>query len=335
MDSLWNSSLVSDDCRAHLSMKGVAPDIAAVDQSAALRYLLQCERTAKLKALAFKLCAGVVDSGARGGHWELEQVYRVYRDSKRIPSEVNPVQMLGTHTNLDRCCHLFPQDGQRLVDCLRAARPLDFTTLFVTDPDLTRQVFSYLTKLGPPLRTALEMGSGKGNWMASLGRAGVETVVGIEPGYMGSLALYEESWDAKYSAVQLDILLADGGEGDLQFNAFLCERFGHTNFRFDLVWSVEVFEHIPKSEHCRLLNRLAGLSNRWVLTSIAPPNQQGIGHIASMKKSDWRREWEARGFEEIVDPGFSALRKARWLQFRKNAMLFRREDWVKSVACVA
>ena len=52
---------------------------------------------------------------------------------------------------------------------------------------------AYIKNQGDPVKTVQEMGSGKGNWLWSLGRAGVETVMGIEPAYMGSLALYDDS----------------------------------------------------------------------------------------------------------------------------------------------
>lgn len=182
------------------------------------------------------------------------------------------------------------------------------------------------------MKTVLEMGSGKGNWLWSLGRAGVETVVGIEPAYMGSLALYDDSWDVKYSPVQLDSMIGDGGDGDLQINAFMCERFGATDHQFDLLWSMEVFEHIPKKLHAGMLRRLAAATRKWVYTSIAPPEQRGLGHISSMGKADWRKQWELLGFREVDDEEIrGVLRRAKWLQIRRNAMLMKRVQSVSEV----
>lgn len=336
--ALWESRQVTDSCRAHVSMQEHSPGFDALDESGALRYLLKCERTAKLDDLASKLCKGVTSSGEQGGSWDLEQVFRVYRASTVSKSkEVDAVYMLKEHPKLQKCCASFPPhvDGAntQLVACLRASRPQDLSTVYATDYELTRKVLLYTQQLGSPIQSAIELGSGKGNWMASLGRAGVETVVGIEPGYMGSLAFYEDSWDARYEPVQLDSFMGDAGPGDAKIEAFLCDRFGSAEYQFDMVWSAEVFEHIPRQLHCSLVNRLAGLAKTWIFTSIAHPGQIGIGHISETKREDWLQEWEKRGFREVRDARFVAVRQARWSWFRSNGMLLRRRGPTVPVAC--
>ena len=334
INALWSSSYLTDECRTHAALTGSAPDPHSVDRSAGLRYLLQCEREEKLKKLARKLCEGTHDDATRGGQWDLEQVYRVYGDYRaNVHEETSgPVLPPKTFSKLRACCSSSKTNDRALVDCLRAARPRDFTKLFVTDPNVTKSVVAYIKNQGDPVKTVLEMGSGKGNWLWSLGRAGVETVVGIEPAYMGSLALYDDSWDVKYSPVQLDSMIGDGGDGDLQINAFMCERFGATDHQFDLLWSMEVFEHIPKKLHAGMLRRLAAATRKWVYTSIAPPEQRGLGHISSMGKADWRKQWELLGFREVDDEEIrGVLRRAKWLQIRRNAMLMKRVQSVSEV----
>jgi len=261
-------------------------------------------------------------------------VQRIYKDTRKVNDPRRAVVFTGSQARLDGCCTI--SDSQRLVDCLRAARPQDLTSQYASDPALTQRIFQYIKQTGSPLQSALEMGSGKGNWMLSLGHAGVETVVGIEPAYMGSIGFYEDAWDVKYMPVQLDAMLGDKGIGDLQINAFLCERFGSKKHQFDLVWTVEVFEHIPKGLHCGMLNKLAAYAREWVLTSIAPPGQPGRGHISPMIKRDWRREWELRGFQEVQDAAVATIfNRARWGPWKKNPMLMRRTEPEKSVDCVA
>ena len=50
-------------------------------------------------------------------------------------------------------------------------------------------------------------------------------------------------------------MIGDGGEGDLQINTFMCERFSATDHQFGLMWSMKVFEHIPQKLHAGMRGR--------------------------------------------------------------------------------
>jgi hypothetical protein len=299
-----------------------------VAQTQDIYALLTCVRTKKLRALARELCHGVPDRAAqKGGEWKTEQVFRVYGDYEPTPvtdwHTSGPVLRPQRFTSLKRCCKATSTDDV-LLDCLHSARPTDFSKLYVADTDLTWHILRYINAHDDQkVESVLEFGSGKGNWLHDFGTAGVRHLVGIEPSFMGSLAYYADGWEDEYRPVQLDAFLGDESQGDLQIVAFLCQRFGTPSHLFDVVWTVETFEHIPSHLHDEYLRRLVGFARKWVITSIAPPKQPGIGHVSPMTREEWRLKWEQFGFVE--DTGIaSVMRGAKWLQFRRNVMLLKK-----------
>ena len=51
-----------------------------------------------------------------------------------------------------------------------------------------------------------------------------------------------------------------------------------------------------------------------------------------MGKADWRKQWELLGFREVDDEEIrGVLRRAKWLQIRRNAMLMKRVQSVSEV----
>jgi len=324
--TLRNSPDITDECQAQ------ATKIEQGKNESQRNYLLSCARGEKLKKLASNLCKNKKsDGGESGGQWDMEQVLRVYGDYSKcgkLPCWPK------TYSRIDKCCIQSGDDSQRLVNCLRSKRPTNLEEVIVTDSRLSERIYNYTKAKGDPIKSALEMGSGKGNWVLSLGRAGVETVVGVEPAYMGSLAFYEDSWDVRYAPVQLDSFLGDGGDGDLQVDAFKCQRFGSKDYKFDLVWTMEVFEHIPMFMHCHLLNKLAASSRKWAFVSIAHPRQRGRGHISTREKADFRLEWERRGFQEVKDEEVrSIVHGALYQCHRDNSMLLERVKPAVNVDC--
>ena len=304
------------------SLKTECGDPAPFDFSA----LLACVRTRKLHSLAKELCHGAPDNAAtNGGNWKTEQVFRVYGDY--IPNKYwrasGPVQRPTRFTSLQRCCAMKSTDNA-LVDCLRNAKPTDFSKLYVADTNFTKHILRYINAHDhKKVDSILEFGSGKGNWLSDFGTAGVRHIVGIEPSFMGSLAYYGDGWEHEYYPVQLDAFLGKE-DGDLQMMAFLCQRFGTPSHAFDVVWTVETFEHVPRKFHDALLLRLVKYARKWVVTSIAPPKQGGIGHISPMTRKEWLLKWETFGFAEDENVS-SVMRGAKWLQFRRNVMLLKRK----------
>jgi UDP-glucuronate 4-epimerase len=330
---LKRSPLVSDTCRAHVSMQA-SPALEASAASPAARYFLQCEREALLQKLASRLCKRPSSSGDDGGMWDIRQVQRVYSSGKvwkAAQKEHNRVEVDGPPGACStKCCSQETLSDNVLVECLRSCRPGDLETIPVTDPAFTRLLYKVTNGT---INSAIDFGSGKGNWMSSLGRAGVETTVGVEPSFMGSLALYSDSWDSRTLAVQVDAMIGTP-EGDTRFEAFMCERFGSVaSYQFDLVWSVETFEHVPQELHCELINTVAAYSREWAFTSIAPKHQSGHGHISSHSREEWLKEWEARGFQ-LSTASADLVKTATWIHFTTNALLLRRVGPPRRVKCV-
>nr|WP_040845363.1 hypothetical protein [Thiorhodococcus drewsii] len=78
---------------------------------------------------------------------------------------------------------------------------------------------------------------------------------------------------------------------------------------FDLVFTIEVAEHIPRDRHEALFDFLVARAARWILFSGARPGQGGHGHIAEREEMDWRREFTDRGCR--FDPALTALARNR------------------------
>lgn len=100
------------------------------------------------------------------------------------------------------------------------------------------------------------------------------------------------------------------------------------NRKFDLVFSIEVAEHIPLANHEALFDFLAERAGRCVLFSGARPGQGGHGHIAERPEEEWRGEFTARDFvfdEHMTLRARSACDQKN-INHRRNVMIFRAPD---------
>lgn len=158
-------------------------------------------------------------------------------------------------------------------------------------------------------KRALEFGSGVGDLARYLTKSGAEMHC-IEP------VLNDENYDAVRGPVlhQVDI-----------FSEPLPSSLPR---HFDTVISIEVAEHIPRSLHGFLFDFMTSRSTRWIAFSGAIPGQGGYGHVAERPESEWRTEFESRGWQHYEELTV-ALRRAcdeKNVNHRRNAMIFRKPD---------
>jgi SAM-dependent methyltransferase len=157
--------------------------------------------------------------------------------------------------------------------------------------------------LGPLLHpsSVLDLGSGRGVWLAEWQQAGVAEVLGVDGSYV----------DREQLAVSpTDFMAAD-----------LTEPV-ETGRRFDLAQSLEVGEHLPKSASETLVDSLTRASDR-VLFSAAVPGQGGEFHVNEQPLAFWQELFAARGYR-AYDCLRPALRGASDVEpwYRYNAVLY-------------
>jgi len=98
---------------------------------------------------------------------------------------------------------------------------------------------------------------------------------------------------------------------------------------FDLVTCVEMAEHIEPQHSARLAEKVAGMSDRYVYFTAAPPHQPGHGHINCRPTTDWLHFFSRCGWsldlERTIDirARLGILADAPWISM--NTMLFVKE----------
>lgn len=133
-----------------------------------------------------------------------------------------------------------------------------------------------IAKLFPMLRpqSVLDLGSGRGVWLAEWQRAGATDVLGVDGDYV----------DQSRLAVDQNSFLAADLTSPVE-----------TGRRFDLAQSLEVGEHLPFSAAQTLVDSLTTASDR-VLFSAAVKGQGGEFHVNEQPLAFWQALFEAKGY---------------------------------------
>ena len=92
--------------------------------------------------------------------------------------------------------------------------------------------------------------------------------------------------------------------------------------RFDLVFSMEVAEHLPLSAHARFAQFLARHTRSVLVFSAGRPGQRGVGHVGNRPKSEWKTMFEAEGFRYFPALAQRIAQVSRNQEFRANALAF-------------
>jgi SAM-dependent methyltransferase len=166
-----------------------------------------------------------------------------------------------------------------------------------------------ISELKPEIHSALDVGAGTGGYVAALARMGVRSI-GVEYSWIGR------------------ILGKLQGSPMLSFDCSrkeACPELG----RFDLVFSIEVGEHLPNelsSEFVEYISRHGDL----VVFSSAFPGQGGHGHINEQPKDFWRELFNKCGFNNDVEMELLISTRLEESGYRgwlpKNLQVFRRND---------
>jgi SAM-dependent methyltransferase len=156
-----------------------------------------------------------------------------------------------------------------------------------------------------PIRSVLDVGCGRGAWLAEWMLAGVNDVFGVDGGHVDPRRL--EIPKERFRA--LDV----GRPFDL-------ER------RFDVVQCLEVGEHLPAADARTLVENLVR-HGAIILYSAAVPGQGGESHVNERPPSFWRSLFRSSGYSpfDCVRPAVAGLRSVEpW--YRYNTILYVRED---------
>jgi len=156
-------------------------------------------------------------------------------------------------------------------------------------------------------KTVLEFGCGVGWYCEFFSKNGVETVHGIEPAPMEAERFSEDNcqqfmWDATTQPEPEGILS-----------------------NYDMIFSVEVMEHVHKSYHPKVFDILASKKPRVVVFSAATPGQGGHGHIAERYEIEWIGEWGKRGYavDKNLTDGIKKSCNKRNINHVKNLHVYR------------
>jgi hypothetical protein len=95
--------------------------------------------------------------------------------------------------------------------------------------------------------------------------------------------------------------------------------------KVDLVYSIEVLEHIEEKYHMDIIRYLCISSKKWLIFSAAQPGQEGVGHISCKELDYWEKLIENNGFSlsKIKTKQIRDACDAKNLNHRKNLMVFK------------
>ena len=135
-------------------------------------------------------------------------------------------------------------------------------------------------------KSVLEFGCGIGWYCDYFSSNGASIVHGIEP------ELMDENYFKNEGCKQFcfDVTQDDEPEDMLD--------------QYDMIFSLEVLEHIPRKYHEKVFDFLASKKPKIVVFSAARVGQGGHGHIACRPEEEWIQEWKSRGYvrnEELTN----------------------------------
>lgn len=175
-------------------------------------------------------------------------------------------------------------------------------------------VLNMLLALQP--RSSLELGSGMGlytSWLHKM--AGTSPAIGIEPNpLMRPLLAAQGPNSSPGGLVQLvaNVINATG-------QAAACES---ALPKFDVVFSVNMAEHLPLHMHGAIADVLARHTHGFLLFASGVPGSQGIGHIGNRPIHEWAALFEARGLVHLPRTSIKVRATSRNVENRRAFQVF-------------
>lgn len=156
-----------------------------------------------------------------------------------------------------------------------------------------------------PVTSVLDVGCGRGVWLAQWLKYGAKDVLGVDGPYVDAKALHVPA---------SDFLARDVSQ------PFSLGR------QFDLVQSLEVAEHLPEKRADDFIDNLVRHGSL-VLFSAAIPGQGGEHHINEQPLEYWRTKFAARGFAafDFLRPRIRGDRSI-YFCYRFNSILYAHES---------
>ena len=155
--------------------------------------------------------------------------------------------------------------------------------------------------------SSLEVGCGAGAYTSWMAKSGVAPAWGLEPEAMPSAIFSASGWPRQ--------LVADFSEP--RAVGACSAALGS----FDLVFSFEVAEHIPRERHDAIVDFLVSRTARFLVFS-ASPHRNGHGHISPRSRQDWRLEFERRGMVYLPEVSDQLRRESHEINHKKNSLVF-------------
>ena len=174
----------------------------------------------------------------------------------------------------------------------------------LSNKQTTKQVVLDIVEQFSP-RSVLDVGCGAGWYLAEFAHAGVDAK-GVELAKAG-----------------VDLCRRQGLTVE-QFD--LTDRSKSMPFRGDLVFCVEVAEHLPESSADLLVERLTASADRFIVMTAAHPGQDGTNHFNCQPKKYWIDKVTSCGFqyERELTESWQSMNRQRGLfpWFWINLMVF-------------
>lgn len=220
-------------------------------------------------------------------------------------------------TSMRKCLLRSGRVVSMFEDCLQSIKPREVASKYF-ESSIVEMFHSDQVNVS----SVLDFGSGSGDYLRRHFQLGTKVAVGIETEFLGEVGWYAQGWNFSAGPIQFAKRIPEDAE---EFEKLKCLVFETPVKKFDLVQTLEVFEHIPRELHCILLNFLTSQANSFVVASISALGQKGIGHISNRDQRDFMEEWRKRGFvEDITLTRLLQQKVGQWAPWlRKNTIVYR------------
>ena len=165
----------------------------------------------------------------------------------------------------------------------------------------------------------MEVGCGVGVYVDALKKEQNKKrrkVYGVEPNPMGGTFL------RKNGPVQLAVNILEQ-EDTHEFAKSIRQKELHGDY-FDLIYSIEVFEHMPLDRHEDAARFLAGLAKPGtkLIFGASSPGQSGTGHIGNRSKEEWEKILKKVGFHKDAEATSKAQQQIQEYSHKKNMQVY-------------